>query len=74
MTRQQWVPPKDTWDHEHCVGCWAKFMEAGVHETLAAGYTTEDDCWICDECFNDLKDEMGLDGGVAAGVGVSGRY
>ncbi|HET9802681.1 MAG TPA: hypothetical protein VFP96_05555, partial [Candidatus Acidoferrum sp.] len=48
-----------TWEHEHCVGCWAKFMENGPTEALLAGYVTVDgDNWICPNCFDELHDEM----------------
>ena len=51
---------REDWDHDHCEGCWAKFMESGPTDALAEGYTTEDSRrWICPECFRDLKDEMG---------------
>lgn len=52
--------PRQGWDHDHCVACWAKFMEDGPPNSLKEGYVTEDnDRWICPECFRDLKDEMG---------------
>ena len=47
-------------DHDHCEGCWAKFMESGGPDTLTEGYATGDDYrWICPERFHDLKDVMG---------------
>ena len=50
----------DTRDHDHCEGCWAKFMESGGPDVLTEGYSTEDNYrWICPECFRDLKDIMG---------------
>lgn len=49
----------ETWDHDHCAGCWAKFMEPGGPDALTEGYVTEDNYrWICPECFRDLKDLM----------------
>ena len=52
-------PPED-WDHDHCQGCWAKFMESGATEAITEGYVTQDEQrWICSECFQDLKEEMG---------------
>ena len=46
----------ETWDHEHCEFCWAKFSECegDLHE----GYVTADDreSWICAECFDDFKE------------------
>ena len=51
----------ETWNHEHCEFCWAKFMEAGdnVLGTLHSGYATEGDWqWICAECFADFKEKF----------------
>jgi hypothetical protein len=49
----------ETWDHDHCVCCWKKFMESGAPDVLTEGYATEDNYnWICPECFRDLKDAM----------------
>ena len=55
----------ETWDHDHCAGCWAKFMESQPN-TLHEGYTTCEDyehgacyTWVCSECFELLKDELG---------------
>lgn len=35
------APTKD-WDHDHCQGCDAKFMNDGAHGTLAAGWAVLD--------------------------------
>ena len=44
-------------DHDHCEFCMERFSEnpRDLHE----GYCTLD-CyyWICDECFNDFKDDF----------------
>jgi len=51
---------REDWDHDHCEGCWAKFMESGSPEILTEGYVTDDNYrWICPKCFQDLKEEMG---------------
>jgi hypothetical protein len=56
------------WEHDHCVGCWAKFMEHGSDRepTETEGYTTGDDYlhgaeyeWVCRTCFSDFRDAMG---------------
>jgi hypothetical protein len=50
----------ETWEHDHCEGCWGKFMEAAAPDVLTEGYVTDDGYrWICGECFRDLKDVMG---------------
>ena len=53
----------ETWDHDHCTACWAKFM-------LREGYLTEgyavteaykfgaDYEWVCESCFADLSEIM----------------
>ena len=55
------------WDHDHCVGCWAKFAEHGsdLESIEREGYTTGDDYprgaqyeWVCGKCFADFKDVM----------------
>lgn len=51
--------PSEDWDHDHCEGCWTKFMESDAPDTLTEGYVTEDNRrWICAQCFRDLKEEM----------------
>lgn len=55
----KYVPPREDWDHDHCAGCWAKFVDTGASNTLADGYVTDDHKhWICPECFRDLAHEM----------------
>jgi len=56
---QKYTPPKPDWDHDHCEGCWAKFMEFGSSEALKEGYVTRDNRWICAECLRDLHEQMG---------------
>jgi len=56
---QKYTPPKPDWDHDHCEGCWAKFMESDSPDVLSEGYVTQDNRWICAQCFHDLRGEMG---------------
>lgn len=65
LRRQKYTRWSDDWDHDHCAGCWAKFMESGGPDTLQEGYATCEDYrfgaryeWICPKCFSDLKTEM----------------
>jgi hypothetical protein len=54
---QRYTRYSESWEHDHCEFCWAKFMEADVPDVLHEGYTTEDhDRWICEECFEDFND------------------
>ena len=56
---QQYRRRSETWEHEHCVGCWVTFMESkAAPEVLTEGYVTQDDRWVCPQCFADLRDEM----------------
>jgi hypothetical protein len=55
----------ETWDHDHCAACWAKFAEFDSVDIQHEGYATTDDyskgaCyeWVCLTCFAHLKDEM----------------
>jgi hypothetical protein len=60
------------WDHDHCAGCWAKFMATGkgsgdgAEPILYEGFATCSDYplgaeyeWVCPECFDLFKDDMG---------------
>ena len=58
LSFKTYVRPSETWDHDHCAGCWAKFMESGTG-VLSEGYETADGRdWICNECFRDLRNVM----------------
>jgi hypothetical protein len=55
----------ESWDHDHCAGCWAKFAEFDGADIQHEGYATCADypkgaCyeWICITCFEDLKNDM----------------
>lgn len=55
----------ESWDHDHCAACWAKFAEFDGPNIQHEGYATDDDypkgaCyeWVCQACFDDLKDDM----------------
>lgn len=66
------IEPPHAWDHAHCEFCQVAFAE---HRTVAArpstdrrvvteGYLVaesgvESQKWICEECFEDFKDEFG---------------
>jgi hypothetical protein len=59
LTFKKYVRYSETWEHDHCEGCWAKFMESG-QGVLTKGYATPDNYrWICANCYQDLKDVMG---------------
>ncbi len=56
----------DTWDHDHCAACFAKFAEFDGPDIQHVGFATGDDYekgagyeWVCQVCFSDLKDRLG---------------
>ena len=62
---QKYVKRREPWDHEHCVGCWATFMESkAAPDILLEGYVTQNDQWVCPQCFADLGDIMELETGL----------
>lgn len=55
------------WEHDHCVGCWAKFVEFGIEEEgiVHEGYATTSEYvhggeyeWVCVPCFEQFHDVM----------------
>jgi hypothetical protein len=55
----------ETWDHDHCAACWAKFAENEIPDALHEGFATEATetrgagyDWVCPTCFAELKTEM----------------
>ena len=66
LRRKEYRRWSDTWDHDHCAGCWAKFAEFDGPDIHREGYATCADYqrgadyeWICIQCFSELKSEMG---------------
>ena len=46
------------WDYDHCEFCNERISL--LPEDRNYGYTTLDDYyWICEDCFNDFKDQFG---------------
>jgi hypothetical protein len=63
---KKWYPASETWDHDHCAGCWAKFCLHDNCESHQEGYAVtagykwgEDYEWVCASCFDALKDNLG---------------
>jgi len=49
----------ETWDHDHCAFCWAKFMQEVYPDTLQTGYTDDDNFhWVCPQCFDDFQERF----------------
>jgi hypothetical protein len=54
----------EAWDHDHCSACWAKLAEFDGPDIQHEGYATGGKRgtgyeWICCECFEDLKSDLG---------------
>jgi len=59
LTLKKYVHTGEKWERVHCEVCSEEFSETAP-EALREGYTTPDnDYWICPDCFNELKDQMG---------------
>ena len=65
LVRRRWQAPRQDWDHDHCVACWAKLAEFGGPGVHREGYATTADhtrgegyYWICPQCFLDLQEEL----------------
>src|SRR5262245_9262078 len=59
---EEYMAPSAVWDHDHCEMCWQKFMEEDLPGVEHAGYVTYtpgEVCWVCQQCFEDLAEEMG---------------
>ena len=66
LVRKKYSLYSVTWDHDHCAACSAKFTDQDGPDHLHEGYATgpgypkgEDYEWVCLQCFEDLKDDMG---------------
>ena len=43
-------------DHDHCVFCGVKFMDAQGSDVQCEGYCSTDRYhWVCEECFHEFK-------------------
>ena len=62
---------KASWDHDHCIFCWAKLMDPelsaesrraveGNPEILIAGYTVGPPGgeWVCPSCFDEFAERF----------------
>ena len=60
LCRKRHARASDSWDHDHCEFCTAKFAEEGlIPDALHEGYATTDNYrWICEQCFEDFKDQF----------------
>lgn len=54
---KDYFPFREGWDHDHCEFCGKKFSL--IDDDLNQGYNTIDGYhWICNDCFNDFKNEF----------------
>lgn len=71
LERRPYKAPKAAWDHDHCIFCWAKFVDPhlseasrraiqGDPEILTSGYTKESvGEWVCPSCFDEFAERFG---------------
>ena len=59
---QKYTRWSETWDHDHCAACGAKFAEHEGLDILQEGYATCEDYpsgaqyeWVCKTCFHELQ-------------------
>ena len=56
LSRREYSRWSDSWDHDHCAFCGAKFMEKTAPDIQRSGYSTPDEYhWVCDICFEDSR-------------------
>jgi hypothetical protein len=56
LQRKPYSQSHESWDHDHCAFCWAKFSETGGPEIPHEAYATLDDYhWVCPTCFSEFR-------------------
>jgi len=55
---QTYRSPRPDWDHAHWEFCYAKFMEAEAPDILWAGFVTENERWVCQDCFHTFQERF----------------
>ena len=69
LTWETWRAPKTTWDHDHCVLCWAKIADWSADDVQPEAYVDKERSeWLCAACANEFRDllKLRLIGGPAA--------
>jgi len=58
LSWRTWEAPSETWDHDHCQFCGARFSESTAADVERAGYMTADEHerWVCKQCFEDFRE------------------
>jgi len=64
LMRRRWTRPigDASYDHDHCVFCFAKFSDT-VSGALREGFTTADEAmWVCGDCVSipELREQFRL--------------
>ena len=58
LTKSEYKPYRDGWDHDHCEFCNAKFSMT-IDQCQTEGWSTLDKYhWICSSCYEDFKEEF----------------
>ena len=69
LTWERWHAPKPSWDHDHCVPCWAKIADWNDGEVQPEAYVDEAHSeWLCAACAGEFREMLCLKliGGPAA--------
>ena len=54
LIHTKYKPYRQGWDHDHCAFCNVEIN----NDTDSAYCTTNQYHWICNECFNDFKEQF----------------
>jgi hypothetical protein len=72
LVRSKYSRYSDEWDHDHCAACGVTFSELDRPGYQHEGFTTGPEYshgreyeWVCLQCFDDLKGEMGWSVGAS---------
>jgi len=58
---KEWFTPSKDWTHDHCEICGKHISDKkGADNGAYSNSVKENEDWICKECFNKYKEELGL--------------
>jgi hypothetical protein len=67
FARKPYRNPSPSWDHDHCVACWARLAEPDLKgpDIIHGGFATTKDFvrgenyeWVCAACFELFRNAM----------------
>ena len=61
FTWKRWLPPKPSWDHDHCALCGQKITHLNLPDAHHEGYADEKEYhWLCVTCASDFHEALHL--------------